>query len=869
MGTYIGSVQITGNFYNFKPLIEVDKRGNFNELYSRERQDLLPQSQKENINMFYSPARFEDRMNETFFTDQLVIMEFEPDDLLDNIYNDVRNQTGYKVNAEEYIRAKKIRSINFVDCFRIVDLGDFRNDFFKDKVVELSGSDYVADERIFVKIDNNFMAGPYKVGLRTYGHVFYIKPEIKESKYTISGYSRRDFKIHNIYDKEDMWDDVYQGAWQIYELKKEPETLYKDLIDDTLLLQSFKDTLPKDDLKNGYLSLENAESILNRYNESLLSSGKIDQTIQENRMTKLKDIILSEKNIDDVVNQITDILSDLLIKNRERPSVVTLINNLVEQHPELLDKLQNMRIFQDRLESVKEEIESLEESKNNLLKNIKDLEVQQVEVSEKNTQAIQEEKRNIDEEYNQKVDALEKISQRLSLITDVESLIEQKESLDNEIHYLEHRKYLTEEEMKDIESQFVQKVQSYHDKMVDIAFDGFMANKMIGAAAKWEEEDGRKTYDNAVISVRNLGKECPVYQKDELVQYICTSIQKVRPDYSRNHIINIFTCISQGFLTVFSGKPGCGKTSICNIVGDVLGLNSINKLVTDPNGNDLNRYVSVSVERGWTSKRDFIGYYNPLNKTFDKSNSQVYDALKILNIEAKDHASYFPYLILLDEANLSPMEYYWADFMNVCDDINNSKINLGEDNIFSIPETLHFLATINNDHTTEVLSPRLIDRAWIIKLPSYSGRPGKVGHYQEGIKLISWENIKEVFCPSPSIDMDLSAEVKRIYFAIIEHFEKQDISISPRIDIAIRNYWKTAASLMESDEYDNDAEIVALDFAVSQKILPKISGNGDAYFEWLKGLRTLFEGNNLMMSAEIVKTIIDKGISQMKYFQYF
>ena len=30
-----------------------------------------------------------------------------------------------------------------------------------------------------------------------------------------------------------------------------------------------------------------------------------------------------------------------------------------------------------------------------------------------------------------------------------------------------------------------------------------------------------------------------------------------------------------------------------------------------------NRYVPVSVEKGWTSKRDLIGYYNPLTRRFE------------------------------------------------------------------------------------------------------------------------------------------------------------------------------------------------------------------------------------------------------------
>lgn len=44
------------------------------------------------------------------------------------------------------------------------------------------------------------------------------------------------------------------------------------------------------------------------------------------------------------------------------------------------------------------------------------------------------------------------------------------------------------------------------------------------------------------------------------------------------------------------------------------------------------RYVPVSVERGWTSKRDFIGYYNPLSKGLNPPTSNC-DGLRILNQE--------------------------------------------------------------------------------------------------------------------------------------------------------------------------------------------------------------------------------------------
>ena len=81
--------------------------------------------------------------------------------------------------------------------------------------------------------------------------------------------------------------------------------------------------------------------------------------------------------------------------------------------------------------------------------------------------------------------------------------------------------------------------------------------------------------------------------------------------------------------------------------------------------------------------------------------------------------SRYPVVILLDEANLSPIEYYWAEFMRVADrSSETAMIDIGETKEIYIPETLSFVATINYDQTTEELSPRLIDRSWMFPLLS-------------------------------------------------------------------------------------------------------------------------------------------------------
>ena len=71
------------------------------------------------------------------------------------------------------------------------------------------------------------------------------------------------------------------------------------------------------------------------------------------------------------------------------------------------------------------------------------------------------------------------------------------------------------------------------------------------------------------------------------------------------------------------------------------------------------------------------------------------------------------------------------------------------------------------------------------------------------------------------------------------------------------------------DETKTDVQTVALDYAVVQRILPKIVGNGEAFEKWLDEFRSLCSNHGLNMSAKVLKDIIDRGNQQMKYYQFF
>ncbi|MDE6658379.1 MAG: AAA family ATPase, partial [Oscillospiraceae bacterium] len=332
-------------------------------------------------------------------------------------------------------------------------------------------------------------------------------------------------------------------------------------------------------------------------------------------------------------------------------------------------------------------------------------------------------------------------------------------------------------------------------------------------------------------------------------------------NYTPNAILNIYISIVQNFITVFSGEPGVGKTSICHIIADSLGMNNFEN---HKQNSCLNRYIPVSVERGWQSKRDLIGYFNPLTRKYDKSNSKVYDALRILDTEREN--SKYPLFILLDEANLSPLEYYWADFMRLADEseLNSRFINIGMDSDIFIPETLRFLATINTDQTTEQLSPRFIDRACIIKLPNVALKETHINTNSEKFSPIPWKNLVEVFNTPKD---DKASPLLTVREHIYELFNQHNICVSPRIELSIDKYIQVAQGIMESENGVRNHE-KALDYAVLQKLLPKINGNYELYRPLFEKLKALSTENHLFMTLKAIETMEKFQEENMGYCQY-
>lgn len=339
---------------------------------------------------------------------------------------------------------------------------------------------------------------------------------------------------------------------------------------------------------------------------------------------------------------------------------------------------------------------------------------------------------------------------------------------------------------------------------------------------------------------------------------------KAHRHLSNNDIANYLICLSQGFMTTFAGEPGTGKTSLCNLLAKSLGLAT---------GNSTNRFVEISVERGWTSHKDFIGYYNPLTKSLEKSNVDAFNAFELMSkecVDPYDDKQIAPFIMLLDEANLSPMEHYWAVFLKNCDLNSSTKkvISLGGNNNFNLPPHLRFLATVNFDHTTEELSPRYLDRSWVIYLDpnGYEQDFGDDETILNAKSMVPFGSLVRAFGIKEK--NDITDEVAAKWSALQDIFaNKCAMPITPRNLKMVRHYCNTACRCMDLNGQAN--KLAPIDYAFSQKILPIINGSGDQYKTLIEALIAECPEQSMPITAMHLERMNRLAKNNMGFYQFF
>ncbi len=191
-----------------------------------------------------------------------------------------------------------------------------------------------------------------------------------------------------------------------------------------------------------------------------------------------------------------------------------------------------------------------------------------------------------------------------------------------------------------------------------------------------------------------------------VVQYAKNSKSKL--SYTRQNIATFVAGIGTSRLTILQGLSGTGKTSLPKIFQEAI----------------MGECNIIEVESSWKDKNELLGYYNEFTQTYTpkKFTQALYKAALNKNV---------PTFIVLDEMNLSRIEYYFSDFLSLMEhDENKREIKLvnielkktidGKEteyaaltdaNTLKIPPNIWFIGTANRDESTFVISDKVYDRA--------------------------------------------------------------------------------------------------------------------------------------------------------------
>lgn len=154
----------------------------------------------------------------------------------------------------------------------------------------------------------------------------------------------------------------------------------------------------------------------------------------------------------------------------------------------------------------------------------------------------------------------------------------------------------------------------------------------------------------------------------QLIQHIKNYAASKHLYYTDADIKAFVAGLAASHLAILQGMSGTGKTSLPKIFMEAI----------------MGEVDIVPVESSWRDRNELLGYYNDFSKkyTAKEFTCDLYKA----NTEAYEDV---PYFIVLDEMNLSRVEYYFADFLVVLEDKPaNWKIQLVDVDMRQLPNQI-------------------------------------------------------------------------------------------------------------------------------------------------------------------------------------
>jgi hypothetical protein len=292
--------------------------------------------------------------------------------------------------------------------------------------------------------------------------------------------------------------------------------------------------------------------------------------------------------------------------------------------------------------------------------------------------------------------------------------------------------------------------------------------------------------------------------------------------YSERDLRCFLGGLAMSRLHLLQGISGTGKTSLPIAFARAIGAGC----------------KVIEVQAGWRDRQDLLGHFNAFERKFYES-----EFLLALYRAGCPQFERLPFIVVLDEMNLSHPEQYFADFLSKleqephrrCVELTTEAVDpaphlFREGRILPLPPNIWFIGTANHDETTKDFAPKTYDRAHVMELPRHPGafevRPLP---FQEPLSLKALEN---AFASAHSRFADTaSAAYAKLADALGDTLQRRfAVGWGNRLERQIQDYVPvvkaSGGSLGE-----------ALDHVVATKLIRKIRNRHDNRPAHIKELR--------------------------------
>jgi hypothetical protein len=296
-----------------------------------------------------------------------------------------------------------------------------------------------------------------------------------------------------------------------------------------------------------------------------------------------------------------------------------------------------------------------------------------------------------------------------------------------------------------------------------------------------------------------------------VVEYARNS--RLHLSYTPEDIATFVAGLGASKLSILQGMSGTGKTSLPKIFSEAI----------------FGNCEIIEVESSWKDKNELLGYYNEFSMKYTPKKFTLALYKAALNQEI------FTF-ILLDEMNLSRIEYYFSDFLSLMENEENQReiklININlvrkeEDKeinylaldygtTLKVPPNVWFIGTANRDESTFVISDKVYDRAHTV---NFTKRAPKVRNYTNPIsrQYYDYQTINNLFI-SAKQKGNFDAENNELIKSVETLLAPFNISFGNRILKQIEDF----VNIYKECFVDEDVESEAIEKILLSKVVAKL-----------------------------------------------